>query len=308
MDKRKKFDMNETSNLEQENSQQYPKAKREYKDCLFRKVFEKKEDLLQLYNALNGTVYEDVGELIVNTLEDVVYLGIKNDKSFLINGTMNLYEHQSTYNPNIPVRGLIYFADLYEQYIEMNGLRLYGTKLIELPFPQYIVFYNGTKEEPERTQLKLSDAFPKSEYQPALECVATMININYGHNKELFEKCERLKEYAFFVERVRYYLSANKDLNWAVSLAVDECIEKNILRDILSKNRAEVMSMILTSFSQEEYEKTIHDEGFSEGAEFKLTEQIRKKLAKGQSAKEIAEALEEPVEIIEKKIEAITNQ
>ena len=83
----------------------------------------------------------------------------KTDISFLISGMMNLYEHQSTFNPNMPVRGLIYLCRLYEKYIVKNEIDIYTSSLKELPFPQYFVFYNGTEKEPDRQELKLSDMF-----------------------------------------------------------------------------------------------------------------------------------------------------
>ncbi len=162
------------------NDQDYPIANREYKDGLFRMVFQKKEDLLSLYNALNGSSYTDPDELEVNTLGNVLYLTRKNDISFLISGMMNLYEHQSTFNPNMPVRGLIYLCRLYEKYIVKNEIDIYTSSLKELPFPQYFVFYNGTEKEPDRQELKLSDMFkaPPVSRTPALECIATMLSVS----------------------------------------------------------------------------------------------------------------------------------
>lgn len=191
-------------NRKTHNNQDYPIANREYKDGLFRLVFQKKKDLLSLYNALNGSSYTDPEELEVNTLGNVLYLTRKNDISFLISGMMNLYEHQSTFNPNMPVRGLVYLSRLYEKHIVKNGIDIYTSSLKKLPFPQYFVFYNGTEKEPDQQLLKLSDMFqtPVFPRTPALECIATMLNINYGHNKELMEKCKRLREYAVFVETV----------------------------------------------------------------------------------------------------------
>lgn len=153
------------------NFSKYPTLNREYKDSLFRLIFSEKKDLLDLYNALNGTSYSDPEELEVNTLEDAVYISIKNDISFLVGGTLNLYEHQSTYNPNLPIRGLIYLAHLYEGYIEDGQINLYSSGLKKLPFPQYFVFYNGTKKAPDRSLLKLSDAFQKTgkDIEPCLE-------------------------------------------------------------------------------------------------------------------------------------------
>ena len=272
-------------NDEKLNNQEYPAANREYKDRLFRAAFRKKEDQLSLYNAMNGTDYRDPDALEINTLENALYLGMKNDISFLISGTMNLYEHQSTYNPNMPVRGLMYFSKLYEKYIAENDIDIYTSTRKELPFPQYFVFYNGTKEEPDRTELKLSDLFRKvaqeraqteshtgshtvaERKEPCLECIAVMLNINYGHNKELMEKCRRLKEYAIFVETVRRNLALDMALRDSILLAVDECIEKGVLSDILVSQKAEVVQMILETFDQEKHDEAMKKDWYEAGRE-----------------------------------------
>ena len=251
------------------NDQEYPAANREYKDSLFRLVFQKKEDLLSLYNAVNGSNYDDPDELEVNTLGNVLYLTKKNDISFLISGMMNLYEHQSTFNPNMPIRGLMYLCKLYEKYIIKNKIDIYTSTPKTLPFPQYFVFYNGTKSEPDRQDLNLSDLFKKPviPVKPCLECIATMLNINYGHNKDLLEKCQRLKEYAIFVDTVRHELSSDKPLELAVSSAIDICIRKNILPDILTDQKAEVIQMILETYDKELHDKTLRNEGQEEERE-----------------------------------------
>ena len=112
----------------------------------------------------------------------------KNDISFLIDSTLNLYEHQSTWNPNMPLRGLGYFARLYEDYVRLNELNIYSETRLKLPKPQYFVFYNGTKNQPDSMELRLSDCFENTDNEaPCLECTATMLNINYGHNQELMK-------------------------------------------------------------------------------------------------------------------------
>ena len=116
-------------------------VKRKYKDILFRFVFRDKAEILQLYNAINHTNYTNPDELTITTMEDVIYIGMKNDLSFLIANDLNLYEHQSTLNHNMPLRGLLYLAKMYESYIETHHLNRYQNKLIKLPFPRFIVFY-----------------------------------------------------------------------------------------------------------------------------------------------------------------------
>ena len=163
---------------------------RKYKDRVFRIIFRDKKELPELYNVVNDSAYTNPDELTITTIEDVVYMGMKNDLSFIIGDVMNLYEHQSSYSPNLPLRGLFYFASLYRERIEDVKQKLYMNVPLHIPFPQYIVFYNGTKQEPERQELKLSDLFVKTgkEVPPALECKAVVLNINFGHNRELMEK------------------------------------------------------------------------------------------------------------------------
>ena len=274
------------------NHQKPPVPNHKYKDRLFRLVFNNKRDLLDLYNALNNTCYENPNDLEVNTLEDAVYLSMKNDISFLIGGTLNLYEHQSTYNPNMPLRGLIYLARLYDGYVETKNINLYSSSLKKLPIPQYFVFYNGTKEQPDETILQLTDAFESvsDNRQPCLQCTAVMLNINYGHNLALMEKCQRLKEYSMFIDTVRIQCKKTSDPRHAVTKAVDICIEKGILRDVLVKHKAEVISMVLTSFNQKAYEKDLYEEGVEDGIKEGIKKGIKEGLDLGrtQMAQEIA--------------------
>ena len=242
-------------------------AKRSCKDSLFRMVFREKKELLSLYNAINGTMYEDPEELVVTTIEDVLYMGRKNDISFLIKDVMNLYEHQSSVNPNMPLRGLIYISMLYQGYIEQNNLDIYSSTLLKLPTPKYLVFYNGTKEEPDRQELRLSDSFIKQEEQPDLECRAVMLNINYGHNKELMEACRKLYEYSRFVESIREHLNTGMKLGAAMDQAIEDCIRFDILKEFLLKHQGEVKQVILTEYNQERHAKTLLDEGRRQGRE-----------------------------------------
>ena len=255
--------MNQKSN----NGQEYPTVNRQYKDRLFRMVFSRKEDLLSLYNAVNGTDYSDPDELEVTTLENALYLSMKNDMAFLLNIVLNLYEHQSTFNPNMPTRALLYFAKMYEKFIAKHEINIYSSTPKKLPFPQHIVFYNGTRDEPDRQILKLSDLFekPPSDLTPCLECTSLMLNINYGHNRALMERCRRLEEYALFVDSVRKNLASGLPLEQAVSQSVDECIQKDILKDILTAQKAEVVQVVLEAFDQEKYEKAMKQEGYEDG-------------------------------------------
>lgn len=256
---------------------------RQYKDRLFRMVFREKKDLLDLYNAVNGTDYQNEDELIITTLEDVIYLGMKNDMSFMIGATMNLYEQQSTWNENMPLRGLIYFAGLYQAYITQNRYDLYGSRRIPLPVPKYIVFYNGAGERQDRTVLKLSDAFvPRGKEEgPCLECEATILNINQGHNRELLEKCRRLGEYTEFVTKVRKYLKEGGSVETAVRQAMEECLREEILVDVLTRCKTEVLEVLLTEYNEEETREYLRREAIEEGLEQGLKQGLEQGLEQG---------------------------
>lgn len=243
---------------------------KQYKDRLFRLVFNDKGSLLNLYNALNNSHYEDPELLEITTLDDAVYMSIKNDLSFLIDNVLNLYEHQSTFNPNMPLRGLFYLSDIYRKYVTAHKLNLYGSRLCMLPVPNYLVFYNGTKAMPDRTVLKLSDAFKcKNRKQTSMDMEAVMLNINMGHNHEMMERCCKLKEYACFVERVRLRLRTSDPLEAAVHEAVSSCIRDGILAEFLSAHKAEVLEMILYDYNEQEHiemeREEAKEEGFTEG-------------------------------------------
>lgn len=234
---------------------------REYKDCLLRIAFREKEDLLELYNAINGSNYKDPKELVVYTLEDVVFLGIKNDISFLIGEMLNLYEHQSTKNPNMPIRGLLYFARNYASYIARNDLDIYSGTLQKLPFPQYYILYNGREKEADQCTIELEDAFPDMDgLEPCLKCTATLLNINYGHNREIMEHCKTLNDYAVFVQRLRDNQDLGMELGDAVEKAVEDCINEGILKNILIKNRAEVKDMVLGAWGTELHLRKVREE------------------------------------------------
>jgi hypothetical protein len=244
---------------------------REHKDRLFKLIFgeeKNKGNLLDLYNAINNTDYDDVSQLQIMTIEDCIYMGMKNDISLLIDFWLSLYEQQSTWNPNIPVRGMFYFADLYEKYIAVNKLNIYGSRLLKLPTPQYIVFYNGVDgkmDGRDEVKLRLSDAFGDKSVAGEFEWTATVKNINLGRNKELMEKCRPLMEYATLVDKIRRYKDELGSIEAAVERAVGECIKEGILADFLIGHKAEVMDVCLTEYDEAATQKAFKEEGYEEG-------------------------------------------
>lgn len=266
---------------------------RNYKDTLFRMIFSNKTELLSLYNAIKGTEYHDPDVLKIVTLENAIYMNMKNDLAFLIDDTLNLYEHQSTFSPNMPLRNLFYIAKEYEKSISKNTL--YSSKAIPLSTPDFYVFYNGTEKDWDRKEFKLSDVYKKKTKDPKLELCVTMININYGKNEELFEQCHTLWEYMMYVEKVRRY-SETTEINQAVERAVTESIEENILREFLTRCRAEAVQMSIFEYDEERELKLIREDereiGREEGLEKGLEALIRCNLEDNISEERILQNLQ----------------
>ena len=229
---------------------------REYKSSLFSYIFSQKEYALQLYNALNNSHYDNPEEVRITTLENVVFINIYNDVSFMFNSTLQFYEHQSTFNPNMPLRNLFYLANTYEKYIKELDEDLYSSSLIKIPTPTCIVFYNGAKNEPDQLPLKLSDAFINREAEASLELVVKMININYDYNRDLMSKCEALYGYSLYISKVREYNNIDgMDIQEASIKALDYCIEEDIFADFFRERRNEVVGMILEEYTLEHIEQ-----------------------------------------------------
>lgn len=233
-----------------------------YKDRLYKMIFNDKSELLKLYNAINGTHYDDPAMLTITTLDNAIYMTMENDLSFIIDMRLALYEQQSTVNPNLPLRFLMYITDIYSAYTK--DMNIYGSKKVQIPLPSFVIFYNGVKSQPDRTEFLLSELFHPTTDQPALELKAVMLNINKGHNQELMNASHTLRDYSEYVARIRTY-SAEMPLTDAVEKAITECIHENILRDFLLKNRAEAKAMSIYEYDEEKTLRMFREEGYEDG-------------------------------------------
>ena len=233
-----------------------------YKDRLYKMIFNDKSELLKLYNAINGTHYDDPAMLTITTLDNAIYMTMENDLSFIIDMRLALYEQQSTVNSNLPLRFLMYITDIYSAYTK--DMNIYGSKKVQIPLPSFVIFYNGVKSQPDRTEFFLSELFHPTTDQPALELKAVMLNINKGHNQELMNACHTLRDYSEYVARIRTY-SAEMPLTDAVEKAITECIHENILRDFLLKNRAEAKAMSIYEYDEEKTLRMFREEGYEDG-------------------------------------------
>ena len=259
----------------------------------------------------SGKNYQDPEALEINTLENAIYMGMKNDLSFLIDDRLSLYEHQSTVNPNMPLRFLFYISDLYSGMTAEENL--YGSKAAAIPTPCFVIFYNGAEPQPDRKILRLSDLYTVKTKEAQLELTAELLNINWNHNLELMEACQDLKDYAEYVDRVRKY-AGEQPLSEAVERAITECIREGILKEFLEKNRAEVKKMSIYEYDQEKHirmerqdawEDGVQEgikEGELRGAERQLSKIIKNMMKKGRSISQIAEELGETEDRIQELI------
>ena len=220
------------------------KANPQYKSTLFSTIFSEKENALEMYNALNGTDYDDPDEITITTLKNVVFLNRYNDVSYVIGGVFNLYEHQSTYNPNMPLRSFFYIAQTFEKMVDQKNL--YSPIRVPIPTPKFVVFYNGTKDQPDRQYMNLSDSYTNKKISGDMELTVTMLNVNYGHNAELMKKCEALNGYSLYISKFREYNESGKFTHSeSAERALDYCIKNNVMTEFFRERRKEVVGVIL---------------------------------------------------------------
>ncbi len=246
---------------------------REYKSSLFVDLFSDAKRGLSIYNALMGTDYTNPEELKIVTLKDAIFMHRKNDVALLLEMRLLMLEHQSSINPNMPLRGLQYYARSMDGYLEKNQLNIYGSKLLKIPAPFYFVLYNGREDALDRESLKLSDLFEcRTE---GYEWTSTFININSNHNRELMEKCPELKGYSQLVEYIRENVDKGMEREESVDAAVERCIKDGYLVDYLRQHIGEARGMLLSGFNEEIYEKGLREEGIELGKRNMIADMLR---------------------------------
>ena len=235
---------------------------REYRSDVFSMLMEKPEYALQVFNALNGTNYTDPGVVEMCTLAKGISLSVRNDASFIIDMHLSIYEHQSTYNPNMPLRSAIYLGEVIRPWLK--GRDLYGSKRIMIPTPHLVVFYNGVKGCPEKEVQRLSDSYLHSG-EPEVEIICTLYNINAGNNEDLLNRCPVMREYMIFVNRVRENEEAGSEN--PIADAIDWCVENGVLKEFLSERRKEVIKAMTIDMTFEAREEIIRREEREQGIE-----------------------------------------
>ena len=300
-------------------------ANKEYKSDVFSMLLQDKKRAMEIYNAINGTDYDDPELVEMTTLDDKSFsLTVRNDASFILDANLSLYEHQSTYCPNMPLRDLLYFASIIQKRIKAQKRDIYGGRILKIPVPHFVVFYNGKEDAPDQYDLRLSDAFEKETKNPEIELVCHVYNINNGKNVPLLSKCQTLREYMYFVDMVRKNNEISGNLEDAIEKAINQCMEENVLRDFLAQHREEVMHVMTLDYTFERRLEMQRAEAIEDGErigkeigkeirkeigkEEKLSEQIRKKIQKGKPLDQIADELEEVPETIRPLYEKIKQE
>ena len=290
---------------------------REYKSDVFSLLMEYPEYALDVYNALNGSSYSDPSIVEIKTLEKGISLTIRNDSSFIVDSTLNIYEHQSKYNPNMPLRSLIYLAEILKPYIKDRAI--YGSQLIEIPKPNFVVLYNGVenKNVPPIEKLRLSDAYRHGENDVNIELICTVYNINKGNNENITSASYVLSGYMTFVEKVRDNIK--EKVTNPIKRAIDYCIKQDVLKEFFKERGDEVIKVMTIDMTFErQIELTKRDyfqdgfnqgisQGMSQGDSMRLINMIIKKVAKNKDLSQIADELEEEVSGIQGIYDAIKN-
>ncbi len=229
---------------------------RKIRDTVFCHFMSNESHPLSLCNALNDSDFDESSDITINTLEGSFFSNIKNDISFLLDNLMVvLIEHQTTINPNMPLRFLSYVDELYTRYTSASHKEIYGCKLIKIPAPEFYVFYDGNDTSFERQTLKLSNAFETQ--SDKLELTVHVYNLADGMNEELKRKCLPIGEYSFFSNAYKHFRQQKLEVDHAVDAAVKYCLENNVMVDYLKNNQKEVIDMFGFEWNEKEAQEAL---------------------------------------------------
>ena len=282
-----------------------------FKDNVFCMLYRDKKNLLELYNALNNSAYTNVDDLQVTTLNGGSYMKYKNDASFLLCMSLYMFEQQSSKNPNMPLRFLHYVSDVFRELF--SNSMLHRRSMIKIPVPHFVAFYNGLEKWIEdEDEIRLSHMYEIPTDNPELELKVRVININ--KDVHILNKCKTLRDYMTFVNKVRFKMGVEgDDVRIAVTEAMDECIDEDILVDFFEKHREEVVEVSIYDYDEEEVRRVLAEEyaqeyaqkvakevsekafaeGEQSGRQLNLINQVIKKVKKSKTLETIASELEE---------------
>ena len=282
---------------------------------MFSMLLEDPRNALDVYNALNGSAYDDPEKVEIVQLDHGISLSVRNDAAFIVESYLNIYEHQSTYSPNMPLRCMIYYVEQIRDLLKKRDL--FSRYRIQIPTPHFVVFYNGVEERPDEEVMRLSDSFCNKVDSPEMEVVCRVLNVNPRHQEELKKKSQTLYGYAFFVEKVRENQAVGEMLDDAVVHAMGICISEHILEDFFKTRGDEVRKVMQFDMRWERREKLIREEeydvgyaagearGEARGEALKTILLIQRKIRRGKTLAEIADDLEESEEAVRPLYEVI---
>lgn len=287
---------------------------KQYKDALFKYIFgseERKQYTLELYNALNGTEYTDTSKIQYTTLEDVMYINYHNDVACMIDSNLiNLWEEQSTWNPNMALRLLTYSVSMWSNYLYSTNQEMSSRKLVKIPHVNCVVLYNGTAKEPATSTVNINDNFLRERPKSAtpLEFEVMVYNINTKAGKKLLSKCRPLLEYSWIITKVQEYTEENKrngmvypeTLTAGIKKALKNIPRDYVLRNALLAKQEEVIQMLLTQFDAKRHDEIIFDNGFEEGLEQGKVQMIHSMLKNNFSKETVAKIAGLSLENLEK--------
>ena len=278
---------------------------RTYKDSVFRMLFNDREKLIELHNALFDTHYGPDTPVDFTTIEEVLFKTIKNDIAFTIADTfIILIEHQSSINKNLALRALVYFTTMIQRMVPNKDF--YKESAIKIPRPQFIVLYNGTAETPDFWISNLSDNFKGEGEEISLQLTVKEYNINNGRNSEVLQKCRTLKEYSQFVSIVRQRTEKEPLTDMVMKAILHQCIAEDILAEFLKKYGTEVISMLFEQLTEEEAREISKQDGFEIGKAEGIAE--GKAEGKIESILDLLSDLGQVPEDLQKRIHAQRNQ
>ena len=277
-------------------------AIRQYKDNVFCLLYRDKNNLLDLYNGLNDTNYTNVDDLTVTTLKGGIYMKYKNDASFVFGQDLYMFEQQSSRNPNMPLRFLHYLSDVYRQMYNNSDLHRSTMLKIPVPHfvtfyngkqPLEVEstlrlsdMYEKKMDCPELElivrviNINTGAIINKKSLDNEKNDIINGINQSYDFDKsnkninagntinsrtyssEFLSKCETLKDYMTFVNKVRVKTDIEKiDIRTAVIEAVDECIAENVLSEFFRNHREEVITVSIYEYDEEGHLEIVKEEG-----------------------------------------------
>ena len=296
-----------------------------FKDNVFCMLYRDKKNLLELYNALNNSAYTNVDDLQVTTLNGGSYMKYKNDASFLLCMSLYMFEQQSSKNPNMPLRFLHYVSDVFRELF--SNSMLHRRSMIKIPGPHFVTFYNGLEKWIEdEDEIRLSHMYEIPTDNPELELKVRVININ--KDVHILNKCKTLRDYMTFVNKVRFKMGVEGDnVRIAVTEAMNECIDEDILVDFFEQHREEVVEVSIYDYDEEEVRRVLAEEyaqeyaqkvakevsekafaeGEQSGRQLNLINQVIKKVKKSKTLETIASELEEEEADIKPIYEAVVS-